>query len=155
VKELHVIYDAQCPFCLRWRRWFGGEAAERPIEFIPLQAPELVARFPQLKSFLAARQVLAITDEGAVYQGRNALLICAAVLPHYKIWAQRLSGPDLLPVAERAFEVFSGAPNKIVRWMEKLDDRQLYDFLCSHAPPCCQHATAPCALEVVGHAEEE
>lgn len=143
MKKLRVIYDAQCPFCLRWRRWFGGETAELPVEFIPLQSPELVGRFPQLKPFLVARQLLVVTDEGAVYQGRNALLICAAALPRYQDWARRLSGADLLPVAGRAFDVFTCAPKKIIRWMEKLDDMQLYDFLRSLNPPCCQHAADP------------
>lgn len=125
MKKLHVLYDAQSEFALRCYAWLSAQSSFLLFEFVPFQAPELIARFPGVEKFRANEPMLVVSDEGAVYAGPNAFLICLHALSDYQEWAIRLSAPALLPLAHRAFELFLVDGKKIVRLMEKLDDGKL------------------------------
>lgn len=125
MKKLHVLYDAQSEFALRCYAWLSAQLSFLPFEFVPFQAPELIARFPGVEEFRANEPLLVVSDEGAVYAGPNAFLMCLYALSHYQEWAIRLSAPSLLPLAGRAFELFLVNGKKIARLMEKLDDGKL------------------------------
>ena len=80
------------------------------LRFIPLQSPEIARRFPGLKEWdqLDLREKLVVvSDEGAVYQGQYAWIMCLYALREYREWAQRLSHPTMLPFARRVCEAVS------------------------------------------------
>jgi len=125
MKKLYVLYDAQDDFALRSYAWLAAEPPLWPLEFVPYQASERMARFQGIVDFLHRGPLLAVGDEGGVYAGPNAFIICLYALEHYQEWSYRLSTPMLLPLARRAFELLSTQGRRFSRVMEKLDEPKL------------------------------
>ena len=125
MKKLYVLYDAQSDFALRCFRWLAAQPAVWPLEFVPFQAPELTARFVDIDHFRRRGPLLVVNDEGGVYPGPSAFILCFHALEDYQDWSFRLSAPVLLPLAQRAFDLVSANGRKFSRLMEKLDDPKL------------------------------
>jgi predicted DCC family thiol-disulfide oxidoreductase YuxK len=110
VKQLYVLFDQECTFCVSCGQWLARQEAFIELRFIPLQSAEVSRRFPGLKEWdqLDLREKLvAVSDEGAVYQGQYAWIMCLFALCEYREWAQRLAQPALLPFARRVCELVS------------------------------------------------
>jgi predicted DCC family thiol-disulfide oxidoreductase YuxK len=125
MKKLHVLYDAQDDFALRSFAWLVAQPAVWPLEFVPFQASERMARFEGIDVFQRRGPLLVVSDEGGVYAGPNAFIICLYALEDYQEWSYRLAAPMLLPLARRAFELLSTQGRRFSRVMEKLDDAKL------------------------------
>lgn len=119
MKKLWVIFDAECALCLRCRQWLAQQAAFIPLEFIPLQSPDLDARFPGITALHPSEQLLAVSDNGDVYRGAHAWLMCLYALRDYREWSQRLATPALLPWAQRVCELLSQNRLTLSRWLLK------------------------------------
>ncbi len=107
MKRLYVLFDQECAFCVRCGQWLARQEAFIELRFIPLQSAEVSQRFPGLKEWdqLDLREKLvAVSDEGAVYQGQYAWIMCLFALCEYREWAQRLAHPALLPFARQVCE---------------------------------------------------
>ena len=143
MKKLHVLYDAQNDFALRCYGWLMAQPTVWPLEFIPFQATELVARFNGIDDFRSRGPLLAVSDEGAVYSGSSAFIICLYVLERYQDWAFRLSTPALLPLAGNAFDLLVKNGRKFSRVMEKLDDAKLVWLLQYQASASAARQRAP------------
>jgi predicted DCC family thiol-disulfide oxidoreductase YuxK len=107
VKCLYVLFDAECALCQRCRHWLARQPAYIPLIFIPLQSPDLPRRFPGIETFNPAEQLVVISDEGAVYRGASAWIMCLYATRKYREWSLRLSVPALLPGARRVCELLS------------------------------------------------
>jgi predicted DCC family thiol-disulfide oxidoreductase YuxK len=77
------------------------------IVFVPVNSDEARARYPQLNHSLTLTDLTVITDEGAVYFGPKAWIMCMWALRSYNEWALRLSTPELLPTARKVFSMIS------------------------------------------------
>src|SRR5436190_16455514 len=139
VKKLFLLYDAQCPVCLRWRQWLGAQATLTPLNFIPFQSPELVDQLEGIKSFLTNNQLLAVGDDGAVYQDSNALITLLYCLRDYREWAFRLAVPCLQPWTAQCFDLLSSGRKNISKWLTRLSDSELLDVLRTQPVPLCIH----------------
>ncbi len=107
MKCLYVLFDAECALCQRCREWLARQPAYIRLIFIPLQSPELPRRFPGIETFNPTQQLVVISDEGAVYRGASAWIMCLYATRNYREWSQRLSAPALLPWARRVCELLS------------------------------------------------
>lgn len=107
MKCLYALYDSQCELCVRCRNWLMKQAAFVPLVFIPLQSPEVQKRFPGIDTFKPSEQMLVISDDGSVYRGARAWIMCLWALRKYRQHAQRLAHPILLPLAQRVCELLS------------------------------------------------
>lgn len=110
MKRLYVLYDQECALCQSCRRWLMRQQAFIELYFSPLQSPEIIQRFPGLKEWdqLDLREkLIVVSDEGAVYQGQYAWIMCLYALCEYREWAQCLAHPTLLPFARRVCEAVS------------------------------------------------
>jgi hypothetical protein len=142
MKKLFVLYDAQSEFALRCYAWISTQSALLPLEFVPFQAAEQIARFPGVESFRGNEPLVVVSDEGAVYAGPNAFLMCLYALSNYQDWAIRLSAPALLPLAVRAFELFLADGKRIARLMVRLDDGKLL-WLLQHQDSTSRAGPSP------------
>ncbi|MDB6122177.1 MAG: hypothetical protein JWQ71_1170 [Pedosphaera sp.] len=133
MQKLYILYDAQCPFTLRYRHWLGDQPSFVPLEFIPFQSPELVAQFEGIAAYGTKAQLLVINNDGGVYQGPSASIICLFALKEYRDWAMRLSAPNLLPLATEAFDMLASGGKEIARWLSRLDDTELINVLSYEA----------------------
>jgi len=73
-----------------------------PLIFVALQSNEAQRRFPGVDALKPGEQLLVISDQGAVYRGADAWIMCLWALENYREHAQRLAHPVLLPLARYA-----------------------------------------------------
>jgi len=78
-----------------------------PLVFIAFQSDEAQRRFPGIDALKPDEQLLVISDEGAVYRGAHAWIMCLWALENYREHAQRLSHPVLLPLAKAVCDLLS------------------------------------------------
>jgi predicted DCC family thiol-disulfide oxidoreductase YuxK len=140
MNKLYILYDVQCPFVLRCRGWLGDQTALVNLEFIPFQTPHLVWQFKGIEAYPTKNQLLVINENGGVYEGPNAFIMCLWALEKYREMSVRLSSPALLPMAREAFELLSSGGKGILQWMAGLDDQKLANVLHYQVPPPLEEA---------------
>lgn len=96
---------------------------------MPFQSPEVTRRFPGIEALHPEEQLLVVSDEGGVYRGPHAWIMCLYALRDYRAWSRRLAHPALLPWARRVCELLSENRYWISRWFESLSARQLAEKL--------------------------
>src|SRR5262245_50746123 len=105
MNRLTVVYDSQCGICSQIRRWLEKQRAYVPLEFVPSRSEEAQRLWPWPS--LPAGELAVISDEGEVWTGNSAWILCLWALREYRAWAARLARPALLPFAQQAFAVLS------------------------------------------------
>lgn len=113
MKQLTVLYDATCALCVRCRDFLAASASYVPLELLASQSPSARERYGAVP-WLGEELVVA-SDEGDVWIGPAAFLVCLWALREYRDWSYRLSGDVLAPLAERFFVAISGNRRSIAR----------------------------------------
>ncbi len=67
-----LIYDGDCDFCKYWLARWRVRLGDR-VEYIPLQDPQVVRRFPDLQAAQLKRAVHLIKPDGSVSAGARAV----------------------------------------------------------------------------------
>lgn len=129
MKTIHILYDAQSKAALGWRAWLDGQSKRSTLTFVPYQAQESLARFAGITPYLQGQDLVAVSDDGAVYPGAAAFVVCLSALEDYGAWANRLAVTELLPKAGIACALLALNDRRLRRMMEDLSDRQLDWFL--------------------------
>jgi len=107
MNKLHVLYDARCEMCRNCVRWLIRQEQLVQLEFIPAQNFSALERFPGLDRRYLLDELHVISDEGGLYRGADAWIICLYALKEYRGWSQRLSDPLLKPLAQKVCEKVS------------------------------------------------
>jgi predicted DCC family thiol-disulfide oxidoreductase YuxK len=105
MRRLTVLYDGRCGFCVRCRRWLQAQRQLVTLEFVPASSADARSRFPTLAD--APEELTVVSDEGDVYRGTDAWIMCLYALEEYREWSVRLARPALRPMARAAFEWLS------------------------------------------------
>ena len=113
MRELTVLYDPQCGLCRRAQAWLISKPKYVELVFVPASSDEARSRYPQLNHSLTLNDLTVISDQGAVYSGSKAWLMCLWALREYREWALRLSSPELLPTAKRVISMISQNRNQL------------------------------------------
>ena len=111
MKKLFVLYDPHCGLCEAVRGWMLDQRSSLLIEIIASGSERAHALFPHIES--NPDELVVVDDEGSIYRGDSAFIICLYALDAYRSWAVRLSSPMLRPFARRAFEMLSKNRKKI------------------------------------------
>ena len=133
MKRLYVLFDGECSLCGRCRHWLARQPAFLELHFLPFQSPEVARRFPGIEALHPEEQLLVISDEGGVYRGPQAWIMCLYALRDYREWSQRLAHPALLPWARRVCELLSENRFRVSRWFDNLTASQLAQKLATAA----------------------
>jgi predicted DCC family thiol-disulfide oxidoreductase YuxK len=144
MKRLFVIYDGECAMCCRCRNWLGRQPAFVQMEFIPLQAADLKERFPGIERFNPGERMLVIGDDGDVYRGASAWVMCLWALQEHRSLALRMAKPILLPFARVACELVSENRYLISRLIFRQDSRTLARDLAGYATPAGPQDACAC-----------
>ncbi len=107
MKRLTVLYDQQCGLCRHCRAWLEAQPQLVRLEFLPFQHPAVPCRFPGIEAFQPERQLVLVADDGSVYVGDAAWIMCLYALDEYRAWSLRLARPTLRPLARRVCEAVS------------------------------------------------
>jgi predicted DCC family thiol-disulfide oxidoreductase YuxK len=111
VRTLTVLYDEACAMCVRCRVWLESQEPLVPLTFLACQSREAREKYGAVP-WLGAELVV-VSDEGDVWAGPAAFVVCLWALRRYRGWAWRISGPALLPLAERFFHALSSRRARI------------------------------------------
>jgi predicted DCC family thiol-disulfide oxidoreductase YuxK len=77
------------------------------LVFVPVNSEEAWHRYPKLNHALTLTDLTVVSDEGAVYFGPKAWLMCLWALQRYRAWSLRLSSPELLSTVKRVISMIS------------------------------------------------
>jgi len=110
---LTVLYDSSCELCRRCRAWMENQPAYLALEFLPSASPEARARYGTLPWL--GDQLVVVADDGRVWAGSSAFLLCLWALRDWREWSFRLSGPAFAPLAERFFRFISAERRRLGR----------------------------------------
>ncbi len=136
MKILYVLFDAECALCQSCRAWLERQPAYIELRFIALQSPEATHRFPKIHALNPGAQLLVVSDEGAVYQGSHAWIMCFYALREYREWSQRMANPLLLPLARRVCELVSQNRLSLSRLFWKGNPEQFTKSIAAQTRVC-------------------
>jgi predicted DCC family thiol-disulfide oxidoreductase YuxK len=101
---LYVLYDGECGLCARCRDWLREQPAWIELRMIPFQSEEVAQRFEGLDLHALGEEIHVIADDGSLYRGDAAWLMCLYALKEYRELSYRLNTPTLRPMARRFCE---------------------------------------------------
>jgi predicted DCC family thiol-disulfide oxidoreductase YuxK len=136
MKRLYVLYDADCALCLRCRVWLAQQPAYVELRFIPQQSPEVTCRFPGIERLGLGEELLVVSDEGGVYRGGTAWIMCLYALREYREWSMRLAHPALLPLARRICELISENRLRLSSFLKESPEALRHRLATEDAGPC-------------------
>jgi predicted DCC family thiol-disulfide oxidoreductase YuxK len=138
ISKITVLFDAKCGFCCRCRDWMLSQSRFLDVEFMPKESIWARVRFPSIDC--ANDELVVIDDEGGIYRGPPAFLMCLYALVEYRAWSLRLSTPALMPLARRGFELVCTRRHHINEWLGLETDEevaaQLQQTVGPGAPRC-------------------
>lgn len=101
MKALTVFYDARCGLCAGVKTLLDKEACFVPLHFVPYDSRKACHLFPAIEDFRPGEELLVLSDEGALYRGGDAWIICLWATVRFRAWSLRLARPALRPLAAR------------------------------------------------------
>ena len=104
MNKLTVLYDPTCSMCCRARRWLENQPQYVELEFVGAGTARARTSYPDLDPEETMQNVTVISDEGGVYRGAKAWLICLWALRKYRGWSLTLGSAALLPSARSFVE---------------------------------------------------
>lgn len=140
MKQLVVLYDSRCGFCIRCRGWLTSQPKFVAIEFYAAGGPDAVRHYPELASPGPVDELIVVDDEGGVYRGSRAWLMCLWALVEYREWADWLASPALLPLARGAFALISSNRGRLSKWLGLAPEGELIKEIRMSEPPRCVDA---------------
>ena len=146
MQKLFVLYDANCQFCRRCRSWLETQPAFLELKFIPARSSEAHCQLPGIEKYEPSNELIVVSEDGAVYQGPTAFIMCLYALVDFREWSTRLSSPLLLPFARQMFEIVSNNRVAFSKWLRKSNDAEIARSLEHCPPPLCGNANMPCLL---------
>src|SRR5215472_17527550 len=136
MERLTVLYDGSCGFCSSCKRWLEAQPAYVPLEFVRAGSPQARQLFPDLPS-LDGEELTVVGDDGSVYRGAAAWIVCLWALEDYRLLSERLSSPLLYPLARQAFQRVSQNRREISRALALTPEEDLAHELQQMPAPAC------------------
>jgi predicted DCC family thiol-disulfide oxidoreductase YuxK len=117
MNQLTVLYDGACALCIRCADFLASSKTLVPLELLSCQSQAARERFSAVPWL--GEELVCVSDEGDVWIGPAAFLVCMWALADYREWSYRLSGPTLAPLAERFFVAISSQRARIASFIRK------------------------------------
>ncbi len=138
IRRLCVIYDARCGLCRRARRWLEAQDSIVDLGFVAAGSATARRSFPSLASSDRPEELIVVADDGGVYRGERAWILCLWALEDYREWAERLASPALLPLARQGFALVSRQRGRISRWLGLASEEEVAEALAGVTTPACE-----------------
>lgn len=133
MKAITVFFDARCGLCRTVRAWLEREPKFVALRFVPYDSALATEVFPCIADWQPEREILALSDEGGLYVGNNAWILCLWATERYRPWAIRLARPALRPYAERLCRAVSGNRRALSRIFRLGSDDDIRNGVVAHS----------------------
>jgi len=149
VKQLTVLYDPTCGFCVRCRQWLDKQPKAIAMRFVPQGSGRQQRLYPNLQYTVDEQgrpeELIVIDDKGRVYRDDKAWVMCFYALRKYRGLAMRLAKPGMAGLARRAYSLISSNRRAISVLLGAKDDNEARQTLeAEPEAPRCNNAL--CAL---------
>lgn len=104
---LTLFYDTRCGLCSSVRRWLSAQPAYVRLEFIPYDSPQARQRCPMIDQLHADQEIVVLSDEGLLWQGAGAWVMCLWALQDFRAWSSRLASPTMQSIAKKIVHLIS------------------------------------------------
>lgn len=137
IRTLYVLYDLECGLCIRCRNWLQQQHMLVPLQFVPLQTPDLEQRFAGISRYEPEREIVVVGDRGEVYTGGAAWIMCLWALERTRPWALRLVRAGLAPLVKRFCLLISSNRLRLSAALGLATDKALGQMIRKTAAPTC------------------
>ena len=135
MNRLTAFYDARCAMCIACRRWIEKEPKYLAVDFVSYQSKRAREICPDLDRFDPAGEIVVMADDGGIYRGGKAWIMCLYALKGYREWALRLAQPSLLPVAKKLCHLISTNRLTLSKFLRNRGLEDLKRELAATPPP--------------------
>jgi predicted DCC family thiol-disulfide oxidoreductase YuxK len=142
MKTLTVLYDGTCGFCVECARWLASQRQRVRLELIASSTIAARTRYPTLAAGPGSEELIVVDDEGGVYRGTHAWIMCLWALREYRSAAVKLARPALLPLARAAFALLSRSRRPLSRWLSLAPESEVASAAAGATPPTCAGKSA-------------
>ena len=125
---LTLFYDARCGLCSSVRRWLSAQPAYVRLEFIPYDSPQARQRCPMIDQLHADQEIIVLSDEGYLWQGAGAWVMCLWALRDFREWSQRLASPPMQAIARKVVHLISANRLTLSSLLRLRGDQALHDL---------------------------
>lgn len=141
-RQLTILFDERCPFCVRSAARLAHEPAYIALELIPLRSEEASRRYQSLEKEIQEERFIVVDDHGAVYFDSDGLMVLYA-LKRFRSLALTLSHPLLKPISSAVLQGVSSQRY----WLSRILGLTLpVDLDCGTCSTTCS-PSAQCASE--------
>ena len=127
MNKLTVFYDHSCGLCRSCRRWLSKQPTYFPLEFVPYDSLTARSICPEIGKLDPDQQIVAMADNGDIYRGGKAWVMCLYATRQHRPLAMRLSTPVLLPFAKKICALVAANRLRISGLLRLRGDRELAD----------------------------
>jgi len=117
---LTVLYDERCAFCLRCRDWLATQPCLVEVDLLASGSEEAHERFGEVEWL--GQELVVVDDDGDVWSGPAAFLMCLWATVRYRGWAYRFAQPGWSGHAERFFIEVSKRRDRWGAWLGREGD---------------------------------
>ena len=138
MKKLYVLYDHACGLCVHAARWLRDEPKYLELEPMPAMSQRAWELFPFVRDLPAPPgEVLVVTDEGALYRGPDAWIMCLYALKRHRGLSIKLAQPRWRPLVSKVIQLLAnhriGISHLLALPAERVDQALLF---APDAPGC-------------------
>jgi predicted DCC family thiol-disulfide oxidoreductase YuxK len=108
VVRLTVLYDDRCPMCRAFSAWLERQPTLVELDLVPAGSPRARYRFPALDHDRTLEEITVVGDDGGVWTGTHAWVMCLWATAAHRTHAESLARPSRLPMAKVAAYVAAG-----------------------------------------------
>lgn len=101
MRKLTVLFDETCGLCRRARAWLEDQDSYLPLEFVAAGSPRARERYPGLTREELMAELCVVADDGRVWKGASAWVLCLWALRRYRGLAMHIARPGRLELARR------------------------------------------------------
>lgn len=141
MERLTVLYDGSCGFCVECARWLSAQPKHLRLELLASSTLAARTRYPTLTPAGASEELVVIDDEGGVYRGTHAWIMCLWALREYRSTAEKLARPALLPLARATFAMISRSRKPLSRWLALAPEPEVARAAARETPDACSAAS--------------
>jgi len=136
IRRLYVLYDSRCGVCSKLRSWVHVQQSLVEFEFVPAGSDRARQLFPALRNEVEPSELVVVSNEGGVFTGNDAWILCLWGLRAYRELSYRLARGPLRPFARAAWSLLSSNRRGLSAILSFRSDEELARELGAEAQSC-------------------